>query len=301
MGPPSDLLERANAGDAEAQCDVGRFFMDNDGDPLEAINWFKAAARQDLPRAHHNLGVMAFHDDRLEDAKKSFLIAAEAGWINSQVVLGHLLLEEHDLDGAGHYFKLAAQAGDIEAMDGLAEVQFCRDSAEGYREALTLSKAVAEKGVLSALLRLAVIYHEGLGVDRDSRRAVQYWRSAAERGSAAGKAMYGISLEMGQFVERDIEESAFLLAMAAQEDHLAGRSYLPRVIDQLNALQFAKLNERLKAAGYQRVEPLPGGLARLWRVWGKRPLTRLRFNYLAWTGQGHKLVPRPAARKDQSS
>ena len=57
----SFLLERAQAGDAEAQFELGWMYYYGDGvkqDSAEAVKWFSLAAGQGLAQAQHNLGWM---------------------------------------------------------------------------------------------------------------------------------------------------------------------------------------------------------------------------------------------------
>ena len=48
--PPNDLMERAEAGDAEAQCDLGRFYIEQAGEHGKGVQWFPKAAEQGLLR-----------------------------------------------------------------------------------------------------------------------------------------------------------------------------------------------------------------------------------------------------------
>ena len=51
----------AEAGEPEAQFNLGLLFLDGHGvpqSPVEAANWFRRAAEQDYTQAQHNLGAM---------------------------------------------------------------------------------------------------------------------------------------------------------------------------------------------------------------------------------------------------
>jgi uncharacterized protein len=90
---PTELLTAAQAGDAEAQTALGRWYAEHgtDADSLAAAeSWFRRAADQGLARAKHNLGVLAQRTNREEEAKAWFWRAAEDGWLPSVMALGAL-------------------------------------------------------------------------------------------------------------------------------------------------------------------------------------------------------------------
>ncbi|MBN9216903.1 MAG: sel1 repeat family protein [Mesorhizobium sp.] len=280
-------MERARAGDAEAQCDLGRFYFEQADDADAAIHWFSAAAKQGLPRANHNLGVMAANVDRLEIAKACFAKAALAGWANSNQALGVIFRQEGDLDRAAVCFAKAIEGGNAQALADLASIVMDGTTDDRYSEALRLARAAAQKGVAGAYTTLFLIYNEGLGVPQDQLAAVGFARQGAELGDASSQAIYGVFLHAGKFVTRDLDEAAFMLSMAAQQGNYAAQAYYRRALDSLNDEQLARLDERLKGAGYRHMAPLGGN--RFWRVWIKRPLSKFYFHFLIRTGQSGKL------------
>jgi len=44
-------MERAKAGDDEAQCDLGRFYIEQAGEHGKGVQWFPKAAEQGLLRS----------------------------------------------------------------------------------------------------------------------------------------------------------------------------------------------------------------------------------------------------------
>jgi len=289
MNPPEELLEGAEAGDAEAQCDLGRFYIEQAGEHEKGVRWFFKAAEQGLPRAHHNLGVIAVRSNALERAKAHFMEASVKGWANSQQALGAIFRQEGNMKGAEALFRSAAERGNAQALDDLADMEMDRETHEGYRNALRLARAAADKGVASASRRLFLIYNEGLGVPQDQVAAAGFLKTGAHGGDTTAQGMYGIVLDTGKFVKRDVEEAAFMLSMAAQRDDSIGKIYVWRVVDKLSRKQLVRLNERLRQAGYQGMSP-GSARNRFWRVWIRRPLIALRFRWMLWTGQGDKLA-----------
>ncbi len=73
------------------------------------------------------------------------------------------------------------------------------DPSEVYRWA----RAAAEHGVVAAMTRLGMLYHNAIGVDRDPAAAVHWWRRAAERDDADAQAMLGAAYHLGSGAPAD--------------------------------------------------------------------------------------------------
>ena len=58
----------------------------------------RRAAQQRLPKAKHNLGVLALQDDNIPEACAWFEAASKDGWLNSTFALGALYLEAGKID-----------------------------------------------------------------------------------------------------------------------------------------------------------------------------------------------------------
>jgi TPR repeat protein len=96
--PEIDALRaRAEAGDAEAQFNLGTVYADGEGvpqDDAEAARWFRLAADQGHANAQTNLGIMYRYgvgvpQDRAE-AVRWFRLAADQGLGEAQNNLGHV-------------------------------------------------------------------------------------------------------------------------------------------------------------------------------------------------------------------
>ena len=91
----ADLRARAEAGDAEAQYNLGMMYGNGRGvpqDDIEAVAWFRLAAEQGHAPAQNNLGVMYSEGEGVpqDDAEAVawFHRAAEAGEASAQYNLG---------------------------------------------------------------------------------------------------------------------------------------------------------------------------------------------------------------------
>ena len=98
--PPDDLVKAAETGETDAQCDLGRWYAENLPETPYARMWFRRAADQGLPRALHNMGVLAARAEDNELAIEWFRKAVAADWLNSIFPLGKLLQESGDMQGA---------------------------------------------------------------------------------------------------------------------------------------------------------------------------------------------------------
>jgi TPR repeat protein len=247
------ILERANAGDLEAQNAMGRLVIARGGPNAysEAEAWFLRAAEQGLSKAKHNLGVLYLRTGRVHpDAVKWFAEAAHEGWLPSYFAMGAICRDAGDMDRAQTLFTFAAQRGHAESQDALAAIYFGRESDEDYMVARSWSEAAAEQGIASAEVRLATIFHEGLGTPRDPQRAAGHFRTAACQGHAGAQAMLGVAYDVGAGVPVDKVEAAHWLMRAAQQGHALADIYLPTVIQLLQRHEIEEAERRSR-------EPLP--------------------------------------------
>lgn len=89
---PLDLLKKAaEAGDVEAQNDLGCYYFNNQ-DYQEAFKWFQKSAEQDFITAYSNLGRCYLNgfgvEQDVEQAIANYKIAAEKGMSDAEIMLG---------------------------------------------------------------------------------------------------------------------------------------------------------------------------------------------------------------------
>lgn len=116
-------LPMAVAGDAKAQFNIGRCFSVGDGvdkDQAQSVVWLIKAAEQNEPRAHYNLYL---HYKEIKDTTKAAEYlnkAAELGEQRALMEAGKKALGSGNKDQAKMFFKKAIDAGNDDAMLGLA-------------------------------------------------------------------------------------------------------------------------------------------------------------------------------------
>lgn len=246
--PEKDLLTRAEAGDPEAQSAIGRFYaqraLDRDSVAL-ARDWFHRAANQGFAPAKYNLGVLSLREGRQDAAMPWFEEAAADGWLPALFALGQLSEETGETTKAVAYYERAASRGLADAQDALGRLSFALETEPGYEAAHYWSTLAAEQGQPASQTRLGTIYHEGLGVKRDPRRAAAYFLAAAKAGHPGAQLMIGVALDLGIGVDRDrVEAAHFLLRSVAQGNEMA-KAYLQKLLTELEPAEKAALESLL--------------------------------------------------------
>ena len=215
--PPDDLIKTAETGDAEAQTNLGRWYAENLPETPYAQMWTRRAADQGLPRALHNMGVLAFTSGDNELAIEWFRKAVAADWRNSIFPLGKLLEEKGDIRGAGETYRQGIEKDCADSMDAMSRLIIDSETANLYDWARIWCGRAVAKGHLEAHMRLANIYHEGLGIERDSKRAASLWMTAAQQGHPGAQLMIGVACETAVGLKEDrVAAMRFLSASAAQ-------------------------------------------------------------------------------------
>jgi uncharacterized protein len=244
--PPDDLRLAAEAGDAEAQADLGRWYAEKAADSGSAETWFTRAVEQGLPRAMHNIGVLRREAGHRVEAEDWFLRAAQAGWLNSLVALAMLREEAGDIREALTFYNQAAEAGHAVAQYILARKLIETGREEHYASARRMFERAAANGEAAAKTYLGTIYHEGLGVERDPEQAAFWFLEAAREGHPGGQFMIGCAYHLGVGVALDRVEAAWWLTQSKAQGNELADIYFPRVEGELTAEERSELGTRLR-------------------------------------------------------
>ena len=217
--PPLEMLKAAEAGDAEAQTDLGLWYGANVPDTPHIEMWTRRAADQGLPRALHNMGVHAVWAGNNDIALEWFRKAVAADWSNSLFPLGGLLEERGDMRGAFDAYRRGIEKDCADSMDAMSRLIIDGELEKLYPNAHDWCARAVAKGHLQAHVRLAQIYHEGLGVERNPNKAASLWMTAAQYGHPVAQLMIGLACETGVGLREDrVAAMRFLRASAAQEN-----------------------------------------------------------------------------------
>jgi TPR repeat protein len=172
----SELLERAQSGDANAQFELGRAFEDGKGFPQDddlAVEWFRKAAEQGNAKAQSSLGAMysvgrGVARDK-EEAVRWYKKAARQGLPEGMynVAIAYFNGEgvSEDLNVAYAWMLAAKNRGNMQAGEALKHI---RDEMGGHVEV--------------GMLRLAEMYERGDEIAKDPEASVRIYRELAQDG-----------------------------------------------------------------------------------------------------------------------
>lgn len=179
-------------GDAEAQANLGHWYLD-DEDYEMAVKWLRKAAEQEHADAQFNLGRcyqngLGVPQD-YNEAVKWYQKAAEQGDASAQTNLGLCYLGgdgvPQDINKAIEWFQKAAEQGHWVAQFNLGNQYFGVDiekAVEWYHKA-------AEQGYADAQVKLAWCYLKGYGVPEDMNKAIEWFQKAADQGNEEAEEM----------------------------------------------------------------------------------------------------------------
>jgi TPR repeat protein len=218
----AELKQRAGAGDARAQVQVGLAYLTGDGfaaDDAEAVKWFRKAADQDDPDGERYLAEM---------------------YVSGRGVPA-------DNAEAAKWLRLAAAQGDARSEHNLA-VMYLQGMGvpKNTAEAAKWMRKAADQGLPEGEFGLGVIYANGYGVFPDDAEAVRWYRKASDQGYLdALNNLAGLLATSKQSGVRNVQDAIALAtrAVAAQNN--------PIYLDTL-ATAYSASTQYQKAADAER-------------------------------------------------
>lgn len=198
----ADLLREAEAGDAQAQFEIGLAYQLGLGvgrDVVKARQWYERAAERDHPRGLLGLGFL--------------LLQGQGG--------------PQDFVRAEQVLQRAADKGEATALANLAEVSLELRPDQPQQAIALLEQAVAA-GAMNARYRLGRFLMEGVLAPADSARGLRLLRDAASNGVPYAQAYlaYIFSLETASADER--REGLKMAELAAEAGLAEGLNELGR-------------------------------------------------------------------------
>ncbi len=231
-----DLRNRALAGDAEAQWQLGTCYLLGEGVPQSeqtAFRWFLRSAEAEFVDAMAEVGrAYRTGSGTSEDhaqALQWFERALLGGDTTVHSDLGEVLAfgegVEHDLPRAiGLLEEGFAVHGDEQCAAVLADV-FTELTPDPARALEWLARA-AEGEHVAAMVQLGYRYRVGEGVPRSLAKMLHWYRQAAERGDAVALANLAACYANGEGVAVDLGEAHALRERAAALGHVPSERWL---------------------------------------------------------------------------
>ena len=204
--PIAALRELAEAGDLDAQIELGQRYQAGDGgvhqDYAEAVRWYRRSADQGHALGQAFLGFMYSNGRGVQqdygEAVRWYRRSAEQGHALGQSNLGLMY------------------------STGRGVRQDAAEAARWYRRS-------ADQGHSLGQNNLGVLYRDGRGVSQDYGEAVRWFRRSADQDEALGQANLGWMYENGRGVRRDRVEAVRWYRRAADQGNSWAREQLDRL------------------------------------------------------------------------
>lgn len=211
----SSISQRAEAGDPQAQYQLGSFYMsgtDVQLDYRQAAAWYRKAAEQHHGDAEFALGYMYEQGKGVKrdyrEARQYYTAAAQQGHATAANNLGSLY--EHgkgvrkNIRQAAEWYRKAADQGEVVAQCNLASLYFRgKGIPQDYVQAASWFRAAADRNYPPAQENLASMYYTGTGVKLDFNEAAMWVRRAALLGYARAQVDLAYLYEQGKGVPLD--------------------------------------------------------------------------------------------------
>jgi uncharacterized protein len=256
----SALQQRAAAGDAQAQFDLGHAYEEGNGvapDDEKAVQWFRKSAEQGNAQAENSLGVMyalgrGVTRDR-EEAVRWYKKAAKTGLPDAMynVAISYYNGEGVDssMDSACTWMTAAQRKGDPQAAEALKHIQQeakspfhrCRFDLAGLYEkgdeipqdlpaAAAIYNDLAQQNYKQSIFaspaqyKMCLLRIAGKGVPRDDDEAKKWCTKAAQGGITAAYFSLGRMAELGVGGPKDLRRALEYYQDAAAE--MLGDAYM---------------------------------------------------------------------------
>ncbi|MGB3874841.1 MAG: caspase family protein [Shinella zoogloeoides] len=190
---------------------------------IEALKYYTSSAEHGYPRAQWRLGLMYYYgknyyefavDKDVSLALKWYWKAAESGYAPAMSSLARAYLDgtgvPKDIDRARRWYTQAIEAGDTRAYLYMAVLEESQ-SPPNYQAALGwwYKKSVETDAEHStyAMEQIASYYSQGLGVKRDYKEALKWYRKAADNGDGEAMNSIGVMYSYGRGVPMDFAKA----------------------------------------------------------------------------------------------
>ena len=221
-GPDQDLVtafrwyqRAAEQGETLSTLSLGEMLVDGRGTEKNVdlgLRLMTKAAKQGAPYDQNQLGSKLIELGKIEEGEFWLRESAKQGYRYGQSELGRHLIEKKaspaEVDEGIELLKLVANSGDAYAMWSLAHYY---DNGIGVdrdpKKAIRWYEKSASLGDGSSAGRLGHMYFEGVGVDKDHTKAIEWFRKAAGQGYHFAYVMLGFAYQQGLGVERDFDKA----------------------------------------------------------------------------------------------
>lgn len=217
----------AEAGDATAQYEVGRYYLKESKEENHvqiAKNWFEKSAKQKYAPSLFEFGYMTMiskEENTMVQGVALMNLAAEMGYAKAQYQIGLIHGLRGEFAEAIALFEKAAKQEHTESMVLLAdyyEIGF--NVPKNPEKATELINHALELGSLPAKNWLGKKYAEGRGVKKDPKKAFELYSEAAAMNDAEGQRLVAYCYRTGFGTKKNYDESVRFARLAMQKHDL---------------------------------------------------------------------------------
>jgi len=174
----------------------------------KAFEYLEQAAHLGDAKAQYNLGFMYYNgqgvEQSYEKAKEYLEQAAHLGFSEAQYSLGEFYRTgegvEQSYDRAFEYYQQAAQLGHPQAQYDVGRLYMTGDWGvqKSVKKTLMFLKMAGNSGITEALVMLACIYQQGMGVQKDLQMTIKWLTKAVELGNKDASKLLQAALDMAE-------------------------------------------------------------------------------------------------------
>jgi TPR repeat protein len=188
--------------------------------------------------AEFNKGVCLMEKKEYGEAYDVFVSAAEKGLAPAQSRLGYMYAEglgvTQDSEKSEHWYRMAANQGDIDAMVSLGNIYY--GIRNDFNTAFHYYSDAADAGDADAQLSLAYMYLRGEGVEQDYEKAFKWTEKSAEQGLAQAQNELGRAYEQ---MKQDYNKAIEWYKKASAQGYQDAQKNLDRLYENGGASQTA--------------------------------------------------------------
>ncbi len=188
--------------------------------------------------AEYNKGVCLMEKKEYGEAYDVMVSAAEKGLASAQSRLGYMYAEglgvTQDSEKSEHWYRMAANQGDIDAMVSLGNIYY--GIRNDFNTAFHYYSDAAYAGDAEAQLSLAYMYLRGEGVEQDYEKAFKWTEKSAEQGLAQAQNELGRAYEQ---MKQDYNKAIEWYKKAAVQGYQDAQKNLDRLYENGGASQTA--------------------------------------------------------------
>ncbi len=238
----------ADQGDASCQFNLGLLYIKGEGvtqNKTTGADLVRKAAEQEMPEAQSNLAV--YYRDGIgvpKDIKQAVIWwekAAKQGNVSSQVNLGVCYANgfgvTSDITKAKYWWDKAAKQGDDIAKKNLESLN--KEIEQDHRTPATKLESniipqndyqknieAAKSGAPIAQLKIGICYQTGNGIEKNEKKAVEWYEKAANQGNADAQTCLGLCYGMGIGVTEDFSQAIKWWRKAANQGNAQAQYYM---------------------------------------------------------------------------